>query len=172
MKHLLHHFRRDRSYDSRDRWGVFAALAVLTMLVSVGSWLFVDHKSASATTAVLASVEVDSQDPVPADGRSAHQATITILDKATAEPKAGVWVGLKVDKPGLATSSATYLGWYSPEPGRAFYKTNEQGQVEFKLVSETAGDIDYDIYLADPKSNAQDKYERLEGTITASFSRV
>ena len=172
MKQILHHFRRDRSYDSRDRWMVFAALAILTMAVSVGSWLFVDRKPASATTTAVAIYELDSTEPVPADGRSAHQLNITITDKNTAEPKAGVWVGLKVDRPDLTTAAATYLGWYSPEPGRAFYKTNDQGQVEFKLVSEIAGEIGYNIYLANPQNSGSDKYERLDGTVVTSFSRI
>ena len=81
----------------------------------------------------------------------------------------GVWVGLQIVNPVLRGVANSYLGWYSPEPQRAFYQTDVNGQVQFPLISEIAADIEYAIYAANPELKNDNKYQELDRRFTVTF---
>ncbi|MFH0905675.1 MAG: hypothetical protein V1826_03085 [bacterium] len=171
MTHILHHFRRNRSYARHERWGVVAMLAVLTAIVSLGSWLaFGPGKPAASATDVSAIAMAQPISGIPANGKNFSTATITIIDTKTDQPVPNAWVGLKINDPEQRTPERTYNGWYSPELSRAFYQTNARGQVEFELYSRVSGSIDYQVYTADPDAKDSDQYQKLDTVLTVAFA--
>ncbi|AKM84879.1 MAG: hypothetical protein VE98_C0001G0425 [candidate division Kazan bacterium GW2011_GWA1_50_15] len=168
MQHLFHHLRRDRSYSSHERWGVVVALGILTILISAGGFILFGNPAASASSLAVTDIRLTSQ-TLPADGANHGQATITISDKKTDQAVVGVWVGLQIVNPVLRGVANSYLGWYSPEPQRAFYQTDVNGQVQFPLISEIAADIEYAIYAANPELKNDNKYQELDRRFTVTF---
>ncbi|OGB73494.1 hypothetical protein A3K24_01385 [candidate division Kazan bacterium RIFCSPHIGHO2_01_FULL_44_14] len=168
MKHILHHFRRNRTYSSHERWGVFAVLGALTILVSASSFILFGEPVASASSLAVFEINPINQ-TLSADGLAHGQTTITVIDKKTSQAVVGVWVGLQVTNPTLRSMESTYLDWYSPEPGRAFYQTDERGQVSFLMISSVPGEIEYAIFAANPELKNDNKYQDLEQRFKVVF---
>ncbi|MBU1357120.1 MAG: hypothetical protein KJ620_11190, partial [Candidatus Edwardsbacteria bacterium] len=112
-------------------------MLILTVAVTAGSYLMFGRPAISAASVSVESVNV-KKDAIPADGITTTQTTIRLANKETNAPAAGVWTGLIVANPDLRSPGFTYNGWYSLEPGRAFYQTNENGEVVFQLASTVA----------------------------------
>ncbi len=165
---MLHHFRRNRTYSHHERWGVFAAMFALTILVSAGGWLLAGQPVVSASSMVVDSVNL-SEKVVAADGASTTTAVITLQNKETQEPAADVWVGLIVPDINLRTPELSYLDWYSFEPGRAFYQTDQEGKISFKLASTIKGNIEYQIFTANPELKNDNKYQKLETSFWVTY---
>lgn len=168
MRKILHHFRRNRSYSHHERWGVFAAILVLTLMMSAGSWLMFGKPAASASSLMVQSVNLD-RETAPADGEASIRAAITIVHKETNEPAAGIWVGLAIPETSKRTAGLSHAGWYSFEPGRAFYQTDARGEIEFRLASVVPGEIPYDIYAANPELKNDNKYQKLATSFWATY---
>lgn len=168
MKRLLHHLRRDRTYSSRERWGVFATLGILTVAVSLGSVVLFGRPVASATSLKVADIALSSE-VLQVSDQPTGTATITLVDKKTDQPAGGVWVGLLVTNPVQRSAQFTYLDWYSPEPNRAFYQTDSIGQVKFALASGIPGEITYKVYVANPNLKNDNKYQDLEDGFAVRF---
>ena len=168
MKHILNQLKRDRTYSTHERWGVFAALGVLTILVSAGGWFLFGQPAASAATLTVAGATLP-QDTISADGQTSGQTVLTIINEIDNQPAAGVWVGLLITNPVQRTPALTHFDWYSAEPGRAFYQTDANGQVTFELMSTIPGEIEYQVYAANPELKNDNKYQDLEYQFTARF---
>jgi len=123
----------------------------------------------SAASVSVESVNIE-RDAIPADGQTTTRAIIKLSDEETGEPAAGVWTGLIVANPDLRSPGFTYNGWYSLEPGRAFYQTNENGEVVFQLASTIAGSIEYQIFAANPETKNDNKYQELATSFWITFN--
>jgi hypothetical protein len=169
MTHILHHFRRNRSYSSHERWGVFAALLLLTLVVSAGGGLMFGRTAASAMPiAVQINLE---RDTLPVGLEPAGQVALTLTNKETMLPAANVWVGLRIADPALRTPAFTYYDWYSPKPEHAFFITDTDGQVKFPLASLQEGAVEYQIYTANPESASDAKYQSLHSSFVVSYEQ-
>lgn len=124
--------------------------------------------AASASSLAVKSVEVTDK-VVAAGGLSHTNVTITLANKENQEPAANVWVGLIVANSDLRTPAFTYVDWYSFEPSRVFYQTDRSGQVTFKLASVISGDIEYQIFAANPELKNDNKYQKLETSFWVTY---
>src|SRR5680860_1505658 len=148
MKKFLHHFRRYRSYHREDRWMVFTMLAIVTLFVLFVDWSKLPSTHNSDLIMTVNNVDI-SKELVNADGKDISRATIRINDE-NSQPVDSAWIGLKIHDESLRTPSLTHGSWYSFEPDRSFYQTDINGRVVFPMSSEIIGDIEYNIYAADP----------------------
>lgn len=169
MTHLLHHFRRNRTYSSYERWGVFAGMLTLTLAVTAGGWLLLGKPAVSASSLTVANIEL-TKDNLPATGQPEGAVTVTIADKETLAPVIGVWVGLRIADPALRTPETTYYDWYSPAAERAFFQTDGNGRVTFPLTSKIPGAIEYQIYAANPEMANDAKYQSLHSALTVTYT--
>jgi len=168
MHKMLHNFRRNRSYSSHERWGVFAGLLILTLAVSAGGWMLLGKPAASAASIEVTEVKL-SQEILPIGVDSKGTVTITLANKEASKPAEGVWVGLRIPLPELRTPALSYYDWYSPESERAFYQTDKQGQVVLPLASTVSGLIEYQIYTANPELANDAKYQSLGQKFTVNY---
>ncbi|MFA5010262.1 MAG: hypothetical protein WC553_03530 [Patescibacteria group bacterium] len=168
MPHLLHHFRRNRTYNSHERWGVFSALFILTIAVSAGGWLLSGQPVASATTLAVTNIKLPPYE-LYADGKQQGEVVLTVTDKTTSLPATGIWVGLQIADPTLRTNRLTYFDWYSPESERAFFLTNDNGKVSFPLMSDMVGSLEYKIYTANPEAVNDAKYQSLDKSFVVKY---
>jgi hypothetical protein len=168
MKKILHHFRRNRSYAKHEQWLTVGAMLVLTIIISTSSWLLFGKPASSATSLEVVETNI-SKTHVVADSTDMAEVNIILQDKATLTPATGVWVGLAIPKYWQSTDALTYNDWYSFEPNRAFYQTDENGKVNFKMKSALAGAIEYQIYVANPELKNDNKYQKLPTSFTINF---
>jgi hypothetical protein len=166
-KHILHHLRRNRSYNRQEKWGVFAALGIMTVIISATSFLW-DGKPAVSSIPygvekVEAPTEVQLSDAKPAE------AIITVMDRDTGLPATNLWVGLLITDKKDRAPEYTYHEWYSPISARAFFPTDTKGQVIFPLKAKEAGVVEYQIFSANPESQGNDKYTSLTEKFTVTY---
>lgn len=140
----------------------------MTIAVSAGGWLLFGKPVASAKSLTVSQVEL-SADTLPVGSLAKGYATITLTNKETQTPKAGVWVGLRIADTALRTAGATYYDWYSPEPERAFFQTDNNGQLKLPLKSEIAGPITYQVFTANPEIANDAKYQSLDYSFTVDY---
>ena len=140
----------------------------LVVLLGLTIWGFIGNRVSSSTILQAGDLAI-SKTEVLADGQDSSAVTITITNKEENTPVAGVWIGLHINDEQQATPELSSFGWYSPESGRSFYQTDEQGRVEFNIKSKITGDISYGIYAADPEQKNSGKYQSLERDFTLHF---
>ncbi len=149
---------------------VYLGIIVL-LIVAIGgiSWgLMMNNKAFSKSSLIAQNVIVDKTE-VAADGLDFSQVTITIANQKENIVVPDIWTGLDVENDEQVTDGYSYFGWYSLEQNRAFYQTDQNGQVTFKIKSKIPGDIVYTIYIADPEQNGSGKYQSLDKSFTVSF---
>ncbi|MDD5605922.1 MAG: hypothetical protein PHR51_01150 [Patescibacteria group bacterium] len=168
MKKFLHHLRRNRHYAPHERWLTFGAMLALTIAISGSGWFLFGRPAASATSLEVSDI-VLAQTHVPASLETGTEVTITLRDKITTAPARNIWVGLYIENTWQRSEGLTYNAWYSPEPARAFYQTDELGQISFNMKSELAGEIEYQVYVANPDLKNDNKYQKLEKSFTINF---
>lgn len=122
----------------------------------------------SAASVAVAEIKL-SHDTLEVGTTAAGTATITLADKETGAPAQNIWVGLFIPTDNLRTPTQTYFGWYSPSPERAFFQTDEDGQVSFPLVSTVPGSITYEIYAANPELANDAKYQSLHKSFVMNY---
>lgn len=167
---IHHHMRRGRPYHKREKWGVFAGLAVVTLLIWATSSMWYVKAPASSNTIYVQDVSVPQIAAITTtEADQADLAAIALVDKRTNQPAAGVWVGLYIEDETLRSPKFTYYDWYSPKAERAFYPTNAQGIVYFPLQSEVGGHITYDIFVANPDGPTSQKYQQLDSNFAIEY---
>ncbi|MEZ4210358.1 MAG: hypothetical protein R3B38_01440 [Patescibacteria group bacterium] len=159
MIELIRNLRRLRNYHPREKWWVFGGLAVITLVIWSVNSVWLDDTPANKHTVSVSNLSVPS-DVVKNEGF--ELATIQLTDKNTSQPVSGVWVGLRISDKAKRSPSYTYYDWYSPKAGRAFFPTNEEGEVYFPLESELDGEVEYDIYVGNPDVANYAKYQSLD----------
>lgn len=164
---LLHHLRRKRTYNRHEKWGVFAALGIMTVLVGSTTFLWDGKPAESSVPYVIKSVEAPTE--IQLSNPEEATATITVMDETTNLPATNLWVGLMITDPKDRTHEYTYFDWYSPAPARAFFSTDTKGQVTFPLKTMEPGVVEYQIYTADPESDGTDKYHSLDKSFTVTY---
>lgn len=167
MEKIIHHFRRNRSYQRRDRWMVFTILAVVTMFVLFVNWSRLLTPAENEVILTVKNTNI-SQDVVATGSTSFSNVTIQ-LQYENGLPAKSIWVGLKVHEPSLRTPEFTYSDWYSHEPDRSFYQTDSSGRVKFPVASHIAGEVEYHIYTADPDASQNKKYLDLNSNFVITF---
>jgi hypothetical protein len=167
MKNIADYLQRNRNYHRHEKWGVFAALAIVTLAVWSSQNLWAEGAPASANTLLVQNVSVPSTIDMARIG--GDLSVIALVDKRTNQPAQGVWVGLRVKDASKRTPELTYYDWYSPHPERAFYPTNDLGLVYFPLESKIAGQIDYDIYVGNPELKTGAKYQKLDKSFSVEY---
>src|SRR4030042_4149063 len=110
----------------------WAAAAILIGLLGYATWGFLGGK-ASSSTILQASELTISKNQLIADGEDTSIVNLTITNQGDGSPAEGVWIGLNIKDPALASEEFSYFGWYSAEPGRSFYQTNGAGTVVFRI---------------------------------------
>ncbi len=165
--HLLHHLRRNRSYNHQEKWGIFAALGIMTVIVSATTFLW-DGKPAQSSIPFAVS-EVEAPEEIQLSNPKDAQATITVMDERTGLPATNLWVGLSITDPKDRSAEYNYYDWYSPEKERAFFPTDAKGQVIFPLKTSQPGVVEYQIYTADPEKEGMDKYHTLSKSFTVTY---
>lgn len=168
MHKLIHQLRRNRDYSSHERWGVFAGLLLVTLAISAGGWLLLGKPAASAESLAVTKIEL-SADTLPTGSQAQGYVTITLANKETDSPQPNIWVGLRVADMKMRTTEFTYFDWYSPEPDRAFFQTDEQGQLKLPLKSEVAGVVTYQIFTANPELANDAKYQSLNREFRVNY---
>lgn len=168
MHKLLYHFRRNRTYATHERWGVFAGLLFLTLAVTAGGWLLLGKPAASASSIVVTKIDL-TKDTLPIGDKPTGEVTITVANKETQTPAVGVWLGLRIEDAILRTPQFTYYDWYSPTPERLFFQTNDKGQLTLPLTSKIAGLVRYEIYAANPEMANDAKYQPLDSSFNVSY---
>lgn len=167
MKNFTHHFRRNRSYHRHDRWVVFAVLAIVTVFVLFVDWSRLLTPKEDDMILAVRNTSV-SQDVVKAGSTTFSNVTIQLQDENGQLAKSA-WVGLKIHEKTLRTPEFTNEDWYSFEPDRSFYQTDPTGRVKFPIASHVLGDIEYHIYVADPDSPQNQKYQSLNSSFVITF---
>lgn len=170
LGHIHHHLRRNRKYHIREKWGVFAGLAAVTLLVWAGSSTWYNKAPASFNTLYVQDVSLPNfvQVTTP-ETAGLDLAAIALVDKRTNQPAAGQWIGLRVSEATKRSPQFTYYDWYSPKAERAFYPTNDQGVVYFPLQSEVGGNVTYEVFVANPDGPASQKYQRLGADFSVEY---
>ena len=168
MKKILHHFRRNRKYAKHEQWLTVGAMLLLTIIISSGGWLLFGQPASSTTSLEVIDINI-SETHVLADTKGTADVWLSLQDKTTLEPAPNVWVGLYILNYWQRTEQFTHNDWYSFEPNLAFYQTDEEGKVNFKIKSELAGAIEYKIYVANPELKNDNKYQKLEHSFTINF---
>lgn len=165
-----HKLRRGRNYHTREKWGVFAGLAVVTLLVWASSSMWYAKAPASSNTIYVQDIaKPDVVGVTTPENDSIDLAAIALVDKRTNQPAAGLWVGLHIKDETLRSPKFTYFDWYSPKAERAFYPTNAQGVVYFPLQSEIGGHVTYDVFVANPDGPSSQKYQALDGSFSVEY---
>jgi hypothetical protein len=165
---MLRHFKRNRKYSRKERWLVVTGLLGLTLAVASFHLAGQFFDKAEAANVEVQYVGAPNE-PIKSNGEDSGIAEITLVKSGSTIPAINLWVGLKPKNKNLATAELSYNDWYSPAPSRAFFKTNARGQVTFPLMSEKAGEIVYDIYLATLVNDEIVDYQKLGETVTAKF---
>ncbi len=168
MHKILHGFKRNRSYSSHERWGVFAGMLLLTLAISAGGWMLMSKPAASATSIAVTEVKL-SKDILAVGEKPNGNVVLTLAHKETSIPAEGIWIGLRIPLSELRTPQFTYYDWYSPESGRAFYQTDKQGKVEFPLASLVPGLVEYQVYAGNPEISNDTKYQNLHKSFIVDF---
>lgn len=147
---------------------MFAGLFCLTLVVSAGSGLLFGRSAISDSTMAVQNIQVPDK-AIEASGKTAGEAIITIVDKNTQTPIAGAWVGVRIENAEMRTPSLTYFDWYSPVPERAFFPTDDNGQIKIPLASEVSGVIEYKVYTADIEAPDHSKYQPLNSSFVITY---
>ena len=142
--------------------------AILVILLSYAIWGFIGNRVFSSTVLRVNNLTI-SKNELLANGKDTSVVKIAIITQDNNSLIADVWVGLNIINTEMATEELSYFGWYSPEPGRAFYQTNKNGEVKFNIKSKMAGDITYGIYAANPQQQNRGKYQSLNKEFTLKF---
>ncbi|MBN2585380.1 Ig-like domain-containing protein [Patescibacteria group bacterium] len=154
--------------DLRNRPLYVGTAVALIILLGLTVWGFVSNHSIADTTLQAGDLKISKME-LMADGVDSSEVVVTVTQKEDNLPLSDVWVGLNINDDKLATPELSSFGWYSPEPERSFYQTNNQGQVKFSVRSKIAGDITYSIYAADPGQKNSGKYLSLGRDFTLHF---
>lgn len=167
---ISHHLRRGRNYHAREKWGVFAGLAVVTLLVWATSNMWYTSAPASFNTIYVQDIAKPNMVAITTpESDNIDIAAIALVDKRTNKPAAGLWVGLRIKDETLRSPKFTYFDWYSPKAERAFYPSDAQGVVYFPLQSEVGGYVTYDVFVANPDGPSSQKYQPLESRFTVEY---
>lgn len=165
---FLHHFRRNRKYARHERWAVVLGLFVLTLLIAGAGYGLNVKNQAQASNIEVESVTAPDR-PIRADGHDFEEARLSLTQTGSSIPAVNVWVGLKLKDRKMTSPSLSLNNWYSPQPDRAFFQTDARGQVTFPMMSEVAGTVEYDIYLANIGEGMEASYQRLDKEFVVNY---
>jgi hypothetical protein len=168
--HHIHHLLRHRTHHRHERWGVFAALAIVTLVIWATSSAWITKAPASSSTIFVQNISApDVVNVTRQTDKKLDLAALALVDKRTNKPAAGVWVGLRIADESLRSPHFTYFGWYSPHAERAFYPTDDMGVVYFPLQSEIPGHVTYEVYVGNPDRPASQKYKALGSEFSVEY---
>lgn len=153
---------------TKSRIIYLGVIAVILLLLSYLVWGLIGSHALSQSTIVATDLTI-SKNELIANGQDFSIVSLTIIDNQNNAKVSDIWVGLNIVNPTQTTDDLSYFGWYSPEPNRAFYQTNQNGQVTFNIRSKISGDITYAIYVADPDHKNSGKYQNLDKEFTLKF---
>jgi len=143
-------------------------IAAILLLLSYLVWGLIGSHVLSKSTMAVTGLNI-SKNELTADGQDFSMVSFTIIDNQNETKLSNVWVGLNIVNPIQTTDDLSYFGWYSPEPNRAFYQTDQNGQVKFNVRSKISGDITYAIYAANPNRKNSGKYQNLDKEFILCF---
>lgn len=152
----------------RSRIIYLGIIAAILLLLSYLVWGLIGSHALSQSTMAAADLTI-SKNEIIANGQDFSIVSFTIIDSQDETKLSDVWVGLNIVNPIQTTDDLSYFGWYSPEPNRAFYQTDQNGQIKFNVRSKISGDIIYAIYAANPDHKNSGKYQNLNKEFTLHF---
>jgi hypothetical protein len=144
--------------------------AILIVLLGYAVWGLISKGAISASSLEVSNLQIDKENVV-ADGKDFSNVEITIANKEDV-PASNMWVGLKITDINQTTENLSYFGWYSPEAGKSFYQTDENGKVSFAVKSEIVGDINYEIFVTSTGQSDGSGYQSLDEEFLLHFQPV
>ncbi|MBU1083439.1 hypothetical protein KKE14_03360 [Patescibacteria group bacterium] len=141
--------------------------AILIILIGYAVWGLISKGAISGSNLEVSNLTI-SKDSLVANGKDFSTVEINIANKEGI-PASNMWVGLKITDITKATESFSYFGWYSPEPNKSFYQTDENGKVSYAIKSEIAGDINYEIFVTGNSQSDGNGYQSLDKKFILHF---
>lgn len=140
---------------------------ILIVLLGYAVWGLISKGAISASHLSVSELKIDKENVI-ADGKDFSNVEITITN-AEDVPASNMWIGLKITDITQATDNFSYFGWYSPQAGKSFYQTDENGKVSFTVKSEIAGDINYEIFVTSTGQSDGSGYQSLDKEFILHF---